>query len=294
MKNEIDTLVISGGGVKGISFIGVLKYLQQNKKDINISKICCVSAGSVIGFLYAIGYTSEEMEAEILSKNLLDLQDVKLRTFLKNYGLDSGKGVVKWLEELVERKGYNKMMTFKQLYKKRGIDLHIGATNLNKYTDVFFNCETSPNLRVIRAIRMSIGIPLVFSAIKYKGDIHVDGGMINNYPIRLFEDNLDNVLGLKLLVKGEAGVNVINHGIISIDSYFYHVVACFLLQKEKETTLSYKYLKHTIFIDGSIVTHIINFNLNEEEKKKLIQMGYNAAKLYFGGDENGDNEELIV
>lgn len=301
MKNEIDTLVISGGGVKGISFIGVLKYLQQNKKDINIKTICTVSVGSIIGFLYAIGYTSEEMEAEILSKNLLDLQDVKLKTFLKNYGLDSGKGVINWLEGLVERKGYNKTLTFKQLYKKNNIDLCIGSTNLNKYTDIFFNWKISPNLRIIRAIRMSIGIPLVFSAIKYKGDIHVDGGIINNYPIKLFENNLDNVLGLKLFAKGERGIDSINQDILSIDSFLYHVVACFLLQKERGSTLSYKYSEHTIFVDANHVTHSMNFNLNNDEKTNLIQLGYNAAKLYFDSDQNSDEngsneggEKLIV
>ena len=139
MKDSVDTLVVSGGGVKGIAFIGAFKYLEELKENINIKKIYAISVGSIISLLYAIGYTSEEMEREILSVDLQSLQNLRFRTFIKNYGLDSGKNIINWLETLIEKKGYNKTITFKQLYKKTGTDLNIGSTNLNQYKDVFFN-----------------------------------------------------------------------------------------------------------------------------------------------------------
>lgn len=63
MKREINTLVFSGGGVKGIAYIGVLKYLEEisksvdydketcNVPNINISTVCGVSIGSIVGLL---------------------------------------------------------------------------------------------------------------------------------------------------------------------------------------------------------------------------------------------------
>lgn len=285
MKSVIDTLVISGGGVKGIAFIGAFKYLEESNKTNEIKKIYSISVGSILSLLYAIGYTWEEMENEIMDIDLEKLQNVRFRTFIRSYGLDSGKNIICWLEKLLERKGYNKTLTFKQLYKKTGIDLNIGATNLNKYKDVFFNMDISPNLRVIRAVRMSIGIPLVFSAIRYNGEIYVDGGVINSYPIKQIE-SLDNVLGLKLVVKGEIESEM-DEQIETIYNYLYHVIHCYILQKERSSTLSHEYSEHTVFIDSNHITHTINFSLNNDDKTKLIECGYNATKDYFE-NKNGN------
>ena len=275
----IDTLVISGGGVKGIVFIGVFKYLEElSDIRIDVKRIYGVSVGCIIGFLYAIGYTSKEMEEEIFKMDIKSLQSIRLKTFIKNYGMDSWKRIMTWLEELVERKGYKKTITFRQLLKLRGIELNIGCTNLNKYKDVFFNKDVSPNLRVIRAIRMSIGIQLVFSSVKYKGEIYVDGGVINSYPIKNV-GKTDNILGLKILLNNELK-DLIDEKIENIGDYLYHVLYCYMLQKETFTTLSLEYSENTIFINPGKI-HSINFNLNDKDKGELIECGYLAAKEYF-------------
>jgi NTE family protein len=285
MRDLIDTLVISGGGIKGIVFIGVFKYLEElDNVKIDIKRIYAVSVGSIISLLYAIGYTSKEMEDEIFRMDTKSLQSIRLKTFIKNYGLDSGKKIMKWLEELIEKKGYNKTLTFKQLLKLRGVDLNIGSTNLNKYKDVYFNNDTSPNLRIIRAIRMSIGIPLVFSSVKYKGEIYVDGGVINSYPIKNIK-NLDNVLGLKILLNNELQ-DLIDEKIENIGDYLYHVFYCYMLQKEMSTTLSMEYSDYTVFINPGKFVHSIKFDLNREDKKNLIECGYQETKRYFEKDNN--------
>lgn len=280
----IDTLVISGGGVKGIVFIGALKYLEELSNirsdiKVDIKRIYAVSVGSIIGFLYAIGYTSEEMENEIFRLDTNSLKSIRLKTFIKNYGLDSGKKIMKWLESLVEKKGYDKNITFKQLLKLRGVDLNIGSTNLNKYKAVYFNNEISPNLRIVRAIRMSIGIPLIFSSVKYKGEVYVDGGVINSYPIKNV-DKLENVLGLKILLNNELNESV-NEKIDTIGDYLYHVFYCYMLQKETSTTLSMEYSDYTVFINPGEMIHSVKFDLSDTDKRKLIECGYRETKMYF-------------
>ena len=52
-------LVLSGGGAKGLSHIGIIKALEEN--DIPIDYICGTSMGAIIGGLYAMGYTPDEM-----------------------------------------------------------------------------------------------------------------------------------------------------------------------------------------------------------------------------------------
>ncbi len=59
-------LVLSGGGAKGIAHIGVIQALEEN--DIPIDYITGTSMGSIIGALYSMGYTTDEMMQLILSK----------------------------------------------------------------------------------------------------------------------------------------------------------------------------------------------------------------------------------
>ena len=280
MKRTIKQLILSGGGVKGIAYIGAFKYIDELKQrrlleeklqgfdkekcmipEFDIKEVCCVSVGSIVGLLYILGYTYEEFLDEIITKDLHNLKDFKIRNFLNKYGLDSGKMIVNWIETLIIKK--------------------VVASNLNKYELDIFDYKKNPNLKVVRAIRMSISIPLIFSVEKYQNTIYVDGGIINNFPIKIYENDLDTLLGLKLVTRGEFASHEIDETIDTFDNYLFHLMTCFLVQKEKETTLSYKYIDHTICIEAQSVTHTVNFSLSEDDKRRLIEIGYESASNYF-------------
>lgn len=298
MKKVINTIVASGGGVKGLAYIGVFRkfeeLIEERKKlenmenfkeseckipKIDIKKFCCVSIGSIMCLLYIIGFKYEEIKQEILNKDFTDLRDVRLKNFINKYGLDSGKNIINWLEILMAKREYPKDITFDQLYKKTGVHYQVLATNLNKYDCTIFDYKNTPRVKVLSAIRMSISIPFVFSVKKYKGDIHVDGGIINNYPIKLFENEMSTVLGIKLINK--ADIENIKEEIMDINSYIYNVMSCFIVQKEKATTLFDEYINHTICIKADHITHMINFELKNEEKINLIDQGYISSNTYF-------------
>lgn len=306
MKQIINRLILSGGGVKGIAYIGAFKYIDELKSKrlleeglpefdnekctipkFDIKEVCCVSIGSIVGLLYILGYTYDEFLNEIITKDLHSLKDFKIKNFLNKYGLDSGKVIVNWIETLIVKKGYSKDLTLKDIWNKFGINFRVVSSNLNKYKLEIFDYKKNPNLKVVRAIRMSIGIPLIFSVEKYQDTVYVDGGLINNYPIKLYDDNdLDTLLGLKLVTRGEFVSHEIDETINSFDSYLFHLMNCFLVQKEKETTLSYKYMEHTVCIEAQSVTHTVNFSLSEEDKLRLIEIGYNSACNYFISKNN--------
>lgn len=327
MVKEINTLIVSGGSMKGIAYIGFIKYLNElkilsknkvenkvenvldNEKDevdneikkveceekleleklcesnlpiININRICCVSVGSIFGLFYILNYDYLEIIDDVLKINFKDLIDMRLKNLLSKYGLATGKKILSWLSGILIKKGYSKDITFLQLYNISGIHYEIIATNLNKYNYKIFDYINTPDVKIIKAIRMSIGIPFLFTVEKYQGNIYVDGGLINNYPIKLFDDNLDNVLGIKLTSKGELKDHSINLEINDINSYVYNVIKCLLIQKEKDSTLLQRYLEHTICIDIEEITHALDFSLSDEKKKQIIDIGYNTTKKYFG------------
>jgi NTE family protein len=287
MKSKIDTLVLSGGGIKGVAYCGVFKKLQEIQKDetnnidINIKKLCCVSVGSIFGLTFVLGYEYPEMHDEVMEKNFEYLKDIRVVNILSKYGIDSGRNIIAWLDTLIIKKGYHKGITMKELYDKTGIHFQVLATNLNKYKYTIFDHINTPDVKVTKAIRMSIGIPFMFSIETHENDIHVDGGLINNYPIELFEDCLETVLGVKLVSHGELSSHIVDERIREIDSYVFHVVSCFIVQKEKHTSLSQTFRDHTIYIHTEGVTHTINFSLTEAEKLRLIEIGYNTTDVYF-------------
>ncbi len=278
MKRQIETLVISGGGIRGIVYVGVLKKLEEltanDDIELCVKNICCVSIGCVFGLFYALGYTAAEIEQEVLNTSFTDLKDIKITNFVSKYGLDSGRGIIKWIETFIEKKGYSKGITIHEFYKETGINMQIVATNLSTYCSQVFDKDTSPNMKVTKAIRLSISLPFVFTAQKYKGHVFVDGALINNFPIALCKDNLQNVLGLKLVSFGEVSTP---HEIKELDSYITHVMKCLLSHKSK---LDEEYKPYTICIcTGDMST--FDFDMTPNDKQKMIDIGYKATSEYF-------------
>ncbi len=186
-------LVLSGGGAKGIAHIGVLKVLEEQgiKPDI----ILGTSMGSLIGGLYAIGYTPAELEKmvsefdwdyllndKIARKNILigkgdknkktifSLPLVGLKPQMST-GLYSGQNVLTLLDILTYK--YNRKISFDSL----PIPFRCVATNIETGTPKIFNYG-----KLSEAMRASMSIPSVFSPYKIDGELYVDGGLVNNFP----------------------------------------------------------------------------------------------------------------
>ncbi len=275
------TLVLSGGGVRGVAYVGVFKKLQEMDILQNIKTVCGVSIGSIFGLLHIIGYTSDELREELLRTDFMAFKSTSIKHLSSYFGIDSGKGIIKWVEVMMEKKGFPKTINFEQLYKRTGKDLQVLATQLNTYQLVKFTFDSFPKLKVIKAIKMSISLPLIFAATRYNGNIYVDGGIMNNYPIDLFSNSLENVLGIKLAYPGELQTDQVSHDITGLDSFIYHTVTCFYVQRERYITFNEEYKARSIFVSCSEVNDIVAFNVSNEQKLGLMNNGYTCACDYF-------------
>jgi predicted acylesterase/phospholipase RssA len=267
-------LVLSGGGAKGIAYCGVFKYLDEHAMIDYIKQICGVSIGSIFGLLLILGYTADDISEEILNKRFSELKNIKLSHLFTKYGIDSGKQISQWLETLMIVKGYSKDTTFKELYRKTGIHFQVCASNINRCTMTIFDYITTPNVKVTKAIRMSIGIPLLFTAQRFNGDIHVDGGIINNYPIQMFNDCLDTVLGVRLMSSSDEYKKI-----DGLDKYIYTVFSCFMRQRDALIVEDVRYNPRTIKVVVNEST--INFDIDIDTIQNLINIGYNSASDFF-------------
>lgn len=163
MKKDV-ALVLSSGGSRGLSQIGVISELE--KQGYNITSVSGSSIGSLIGGLYAMGKLKDFTDwiMKFSRKDVWWLMDFTITT----HGLLKGERV------------FDKMKTFipDMNIEDMSIPLSLVATDILNEKQVVFTCGS-----FYEAVRASVAIPAVFLPVKYKGSILVDGGVLNPIPI---------------------------------------------------------------------------------------------------------------
>ncbi|GAB3302859.1 patatin-like phospholipase family protein [Hymenobacter tenuis] len=206
-------LVMEGGGIRGIAYGGALAELEKQGVLAGLQRVGGTSAGAIQAALLAVGYSAQEITEVVNHTPIQRLNDGRLLFFggstrlLKQYGWYRGDEFSRYLSELVGRKTQRPHLTLGQLHEltqqepTRYRDLYTTGTNLTTQRTQVFSYETHPDLRVADAVRISMSIPLYFRAVLLDTQGHVvrrptqgqevevlvDGGLLANYPIDLFD-----------------------------------------------------------------------------------------------------------
>lgn len=210
-------LVLSGGGAKGMTHIGIIRALEEN--NIPIDYITGTSIGAIIGSLYAMGYSPDDMEALIGSE---DFKRWYSGTVEENY-------IYYFKKNLPTPEFFNIRMSFKDSLKIAKpqilptsivnpiqmnlvfLDLFARATATcqGNFDNLFvpFRCIAADvyNKKQIvmgsgdlgDAVRASMSFPVVFKPIKIDGTLAYDGGIYNNFPtdVMLEDFHPDIIIG---------------------------------------------------------------------------------------------------
>ncbi|SHJ39525.1 NTE family protein [Hymenobacter daecheongensis DSM 21074] len=204
-------LVMEGGGIRGVAYGGALQELEQQGVLAGIRRVGGTSAGAIQAALLAVGYSAAEIIAIVNNMPVQRLNDGRLIFFgggtrlIRQYGWYRGDQFTRFMSELVARKTGSPNCTLGQLHELaaqgKARDLYVTGTNLSRQQIQIFSYETHPDLRVADAVRISMSIPLYFRAVLLDGQGHVvqqpakgqavevlvDGGLLANYPIDLFD-----------------------------------------------------------------------------------------------------------
>lgn len=192
--------VFSGGGLKGFALVGAYQVLEE--KGYKFQRVAGTSAGAILASFIAAGYSAKEIEnlldeLEISAfldprKTILPLPFMKWLQLYWRLGIYQGKALENWfLEKLAEKGVYSFSDVPAGSLKLVASDLTNGKIivlpdDLESYG---IRPDTFP---IARALRMSCGIPFFFEPVKLQvgsGDtIVVDGGVLSNFPMWLFED----------------------------------------------------------------------------------------------------------
>lgn len=168
-------IVLSGGGIRGIAHLGVLKALKEKK--ITVSRIAGTSAGSIAGALYANQVDPYDA--------LKIFQNARLLKILK---IAYGQPAFLNLESTYN---FFKQYLPQDSFDSLSIPLTITATNYSKGNLEYFDKGD----HLIKKMLASCCIPGVFNPIKIDGSLYVDGGVLNNFPIEPLLGKCDLILG---------------------------------------------------------------------------------------------------
>ena len=236
-------LVLSGGGARGFAHLGVLRALNEN--GIFPEVISGTSAGAIVGSLYADGYSPEEI-LKIINLNS------RLRYFSPSVprgGLLQISGIEKILRETLRAKTFGELK----------IPLFVSATDINNGKAVYFS-----EGELILPIIASASIPVLFKPVVIDNIQYVDGGVLDNLPIKPIEQKCRFLIGSFVNPTGyEENINSIIH----------MAERTFLLSMSKE--LNEKSKRFDLLIAPP---ELKNYKILDSEKaQELFMVGYKAT-----------------
>jgi NTE family protein len=181
--------------------------MESKKMMDSIERVGGTSSGAIIALTISLGYSGKEIENIISKTNFKKFNDGNfffiggITRLNKYFGWYKGKKFEKWLENMIKEKTGNEKITFEELHQKGFKDLYITGTSLNKQKAVVFSYESYPKMKIKDAVRISSSIPLYFEPVfidssgktfdrpkqKQGFDMMVDGGILENFPIHIFD-----------------------------------------------------------------------------------------------------------
>lgn len=271
-------LVLSGGGAKGFAHIGVLRQLEKN--NIKIDCIVGNSIGAVIGSLYSVGYTPDEIEKIIKELNINEFlkdnpnrTDIPLEKRLSNdqyafsikYDSDFNLYLPKGLKN--SQKGY---LELKKLlskaenisdFDKLPIPLRIVATNLDTGKTTTFKSGD-----LAKIVTASAAIPSLFDPVKIDGTYYIDGMVSRNFPV---EDAID--MGANIIIGVNVGADLNGN---ATTNYNIFTTAEQLLAIQSASTTDFQKKLTSILIEPDLS----KFKSSDYEKvSKIVKVGENAV-----------------
>ncbi len=306
-------MVFEGGGVKGIGLAGAFRALTDAGHQPQC--VAGTSAGAITAALVAVGYSGAELEDIVLhDMNFRNFEDRallgplgELTEFARHRGMHSGEYFLNWMRERVAAKGirtfgelrnpgasperlYRLQVIVSDLSGRRMLVLPRDATHLGVDPD---------QLEIAEAVRMSMSIPVFFRPVVVVDDrsgnqhVLVDGGMLSNFPVWLFDAPKDTApafptFGLLLVAPGQkagldpAPVPPDQVAPIGSDAAFFTAMADTMMQAHDRFYLDDADYARTI-ASPTLGVRTTQFDITPAEASALFESGRSAAQQFLAG-----------
>lgn len=283
-------LALGGGGAKGAAHIGVLKYIEE--MGIPIDYVAGTSIGSIIGGLYAMGYSPDELAELIANMNWSEYVGNSIDRTVMSYemrqrystmtlnipfslsGLWKGNRTIGILPSAYVNNtslinlfndlcvGYQQDMDFNNL----PIPFACVATDVSTGEEIIIRNGSVPT-----AMRASMAIPGVFAPVKIGDRMLVDGGLVNNFPTDVLQEmGADIIIGVEVSDRNKMGSNQP----LSFPDIFNNLLNNAVSAKRKENKE-----RCSIYITPDITGYNM-LSFNSEAIDTLVNRGYKKATEY--------------
>ena len=191
-------LSLCGGGHLCIAHVGVLKALRDKDHLKYIKGVVGISAGALIGLIFALGYTIEQTERLLQGIDLTvftSLESDSALLFYQTLCINSGHKLDAFLVSLLEAKGLSAKVTFAEFQSK--VFFRCYATRLHTSDIQEFSVEKTPNHSILFALRATMCLPIIFAPMKdpFTDILYYDAALVNNMPfVFLTEEEKEHCL----------------------------------------------------------------------------------------------------
>lgn len=307
--------------MKGVIFIGALRYMYIENLHKNITHIAANSIGSFVALFIAFKLTIEEIEKIIYdSKDDKDLCNIPTKNYYKiisHLGLCSISNFMEHFKKIIRIKypDINDSITFKEVSKRFGINLYFSTTNINRCENRIFSIDDTPDISVFTACEASMSIPLIFNPIAIDGEYYYDGAFSNNFPIKIFSHvSKENIIGM-VLYKEKNNYEPSNKK-INIFYLVRQICRMFEILRINQVTgneikkedIDYYFIPKDISLQNSMNIVVnrkgIKLDLSTEQINEMILYGFTSMALYIDKRKEllynknkkrlQDNEELYI
>lgn len=312
---KYENLIFEGAGIRGLAYCGVLNELEKCKITKDIVKVGGTSAGAITALMVSLGYSSKEIYNIISETKFQKFNDGEymfvggFSRLNSKYGWYKGDEFIKWLDNIIVAKTDNPEITFSELKENGFKQLYVTATCMNKQKLIVFSEETYPHMKIKDAVRISMSIPLYFEAvfIDNLGTVHdekndredldvvVDGGILGNFPIFIFDslkiDSTNNkirvpnykTIGVRIDSDAQIKNDSLSKELVEIPinnmSDYLEAFYVLILENLNRTTLIPEDWERTISVSSVGISPRIK-KLTLKQKESLIRSGELHARKY--------------
>ena len=268
-------LIFSGGGIRVISYLGVIEVLEEKGLLKHVKEFCGVSAGALVCLMLALEYKLHIIKNLCFQYDFSEVRSVEPEDtleFLENYGIDTGEKLQLLIEKILKHKGHKPLVTFAELAASGAKSIRMWASDIQNMRPIEFSAAKTPDISVSFALRASMAVPFYFIPLRHPetNALLVDGAIFDNYPISHLTDlEAEDSLGFTF------GFHKFPQPVDSIGDFLGLINSGYYIPSYKKLVERHRY--RTIVIPCNEFP-ALHFEATVEERQLLVTTGRQAAE----------------
>lgn len=279
MSAQVKQVVFGSGGFRHHAYAGALLALQEQGLFEHVTGFGGTSTGAIVAALAGVGYSPEEIVTRVAG---MDFGKVRGKTsmlgplrVLAKHGFFDTEYITEQLSAWIGERIGDPLADIETCERNTGHRIRIVATNLSKRTATIFPSLVASRVSLVEAVRFALTVPLLFEPKRWQGDVYVDGAMVWNLPIEVFDANGEPDIATLGFVIREAD-NAPSQEIDNLHEYVVALMRTWVRAQETSFTFEDEAPGRVVAIDGLEIPPL-ELDLSHAQKWALVESGRMAT-----------------